>query len=216
MSTVGHNLANSFAVEKHDLIAALAKMIESSAVAAIVTDPHEFDNPIVASNEAFLDLTGYELEEVLGRNCRFLAGPDTQEKSRSLLRAAVAQQTSVLVDILNYRKDGSKFRNSVMIAPVFDSKGRLAAFLGSQAEIPTNDLRAMSDRQECARHLIASLSPRQREVVAGLASGKLIKQLANELKVHERTIKMHRAAAIKKLGVQSTAEAIRLAVEAGF
>lgn len=216
MLGAGQNVASSLAVEKRELIAALANMIESSAVAAIVTDPDEIDNPIVASNDAFLDLTGYELEEVLGKNCRFLAGPDTQEESRSLLRDAVTQQTSVLVDIINYRKDGSEFRNSVMIAPIFDSKGRLAAFLGSQAEIPTNDLRAMTDRQESAQRVIDSLSPRQHEVIIGLAAGKLIKQLAHELKVHERTIKMHRAAALKKLGVQTTAEAIRLAVESGI
>lgn len=197
-------------------ISALSQMIAASAVAAIITDPCLPDNPIVDCNGKFCELTGYSREEVVGRNCRFLSGNGTEQQARDTLRAAVTQQTPVVVDILNYRKDGSKFRNSVMIAPIYDDRGRLLAFLGSQSEIPIMDQQVMEHRRETARRKIDALSPRQRDIVIALASGKLIKQIAHDLDLSERTIKMHRAAALKALGVRTTAEAIRFVVEAGY
>ena len=128
------------------------------------------------------------------------------------LRDAVASQQPVMVEILNYRKDGTPFRNAVMIAPIFDDQGKPAYFLGSQVEIATDG----SDRREQCCQLIEGLSKRQRQILIEIAGGKLNKQIAYDLGLSERTVKMHRAAVLKALGVRTSADAIRIAVEAGY
>ncbi len=83
----------------------------------IVTDPRQFDNPIVFANDAFLKLTGYSRLEVAGRNCRFLQGPaDTDPAAVDRIRDAVRDEVDIKIDLLNYRKDGSTFHNALYIA----------------------------------------------------------------------------------------------------
>jgi PAS domain S-box-containing protein len=187
-------------------------LIASSKVAAVVSDPRLPDNPIVACNEAFIELTGYAREEILGRNCRFLRGERTEPEQTAMLREAVSASRPVMVELINYRKDGSAFRNAVMIAPLFDEKGELAYFLGSQMAIDDSG----DSRHDRARALVEGLSRRQRQILEALAKGRLNKQIAYELDLTERTIKMHRAAMLRALGVRTVAEAIRIAIEAGL
>ncbi|HMT47101.1 MAG: hypothetical protein RL702_2150 [Pseudomonadota bacterium] len=187
-------------------------LIASSKVAAVVSDPRLPDNPIVACNEAFIELTGYPREEILGRNCRFLRGERTEAEQTAMLREGVAASRPVMVELINYRKDGSAFRNAVMIAPLFDEKGDLAYFLGSQMAIDDSG----DSRHDRARALVDGLSRRQRQILEALAKGRLNKQIAYELDLTERTIKMHRAAMLRALGVRTVAEAIRIAIEAGL
>ncbi|MEN9924719.1 PAS domain-containing protein [Novosphingobium sp. NPDC080210] len=187
-------------------------LIASSKVAAVVSDPRQPDNPIVACNEAFMQLTGYPKEEILGRNCRFLRGDRTEPEQTAMLREAVAGSRPVMVELINYKKDGTPFRNAVMIAPLFDEKGELAYFLGSQMAIDDSG----ASRHEQARALVDGLSRRQRQILEALAKGRLNKQIAYELDLTERTIKMHRAAMLRALGVRTVAEAIRIAIEAGL
>src|SRR5690242_11088012 len=97
---------------------ALIQSIRASPIAAIVTDAGLTDNPIIAANEAFETLTRYSEGELIGQNCRILAGPDTEQAGSMALRDAVATATPTIVELINYRKDGSKFLNAVMIAPV--------------------------------------------------------------------------------------------------
>lgn len=191
-----------------------AALIAGSAVAAIVTDPRRPDNPIVACNAAFEALTGYARGDVLGRNCRLLAGPETDPADAAVLRAAIRAARPVIGQILNYRRDGTPFRNAVMIAPVFGPDGSPIWFLGSQVEVaparaPTNDAFDARDR-------LARLNDRQQKVLAAMARGALNKQIAWDLGVSERTVKLHRAAMMRVLGVRTSADAIRLAVEAGL
>ena len=117
---------------------------------------------------------------------------------------------------MNYKRDGTPFRNAVMVAPIFDEVGELAYFLGSQVEIAEDIARANDARREAAFVRIAALSRRQREVLLQLAAGKLNKQIAYELGISERTVKMHRAAVFIALGVRTSADAIRIAIEAGY
>ena len=187
-------------------------LIATSKVAAVVSDPRQPDNPIVACNEAFMQLTGYSKEEILVRNCRFLRGDRTEPEQTAMLREAVAQSRPVMVELINYKKDGTPFRNAVMIAPLFDEKGDLAYFLGSQMAIDDSG----ASRHEQARALVEGLSRRQRQILEALAKGRLNKQIAYELDLTERTIKMHRAAMLRALGVRTVAEAIRIAIEAGL
>ena len=92
--------------------------IRFSPIATVVSDPTKPDNPLIAVKEAFCALTGYAKDEVIGRNCRFLRGPDTENGQTEKLRSAVYAQHPALAELINYRKDGSPFRNAVMIAPL--------------------------------------------------------------------------------------------------
>lgn len=187
-------------------------MISDSKVAAVVSDPRLPDNPIVACNAAFLQLTGYRRDEIIGRNCRFLRGQQTEPERTAALREAIAACRPTMVELINYKKDGTVFRNAVMIAPLFDDSGELAYYLGSQMEIDETG----ASRHDRAVALVDGLSRRQRQILEGLAKGLLNKQIAFELTLTERTIKMHRAAMLKALGVRTAADAIRIAIEAGF
>lgn len=191
-------------------------LIASSSVAAVVSDPHQPDNPIVACNDAFIALTGFSRDEIIGHNCRFLAGPATEPWLTETLRTGIRLRQPVMVEILNYRKNGEAFRNAVMVAPVFGAKGEADYFIGSQIEIADGARRENDLRRQAAHKAMGRLSPRQREVLIEMARGKLNKQIAYDLEVAERTIKMHRAALFRSLGVQTTADAIRIAVEAGY
>ncbi len=191
-------------------------MIQSSPIAAVVSDPRLPDNPIVACNQAFCDLTGFDRAEIIGRNCRFLAGEDTEPWLTEALRTGIRNREPVLAEILNYKKDGTPFRNAVMVAPIFGADGEIEYFLGSQVEIPEEQAEANQTRRKEALEQVNRLSRRQREILMLMAAGKLNKQIAYELKLSERTIKMHRSALFRALGVRTTADAIRVAIEAGF
>ncbi|WP_186401764.1 PAS domain-containing protein [Sphingopyxis sp. P1IMeth2] len=193
----------------------LKAMIATSPIAAVISDPRRPDNPIVECNDAFVALTGYSAAEIIGQNCRFLTGPGTEAELSEQLRSAIREQRPVLVEILNYKKDGTPFRNAVLVAPIFGSDGSLEYFLGSQMEVDDGVL-LRGERQAEARARIDALSPRQREVLLLMAEGNLNKQIGYSLGLSERTVKMHRAALLKALGVATTADAIRVAVEAGF
>lgn len=194
----------------------LSSMIANSPIAAVISNPRLPDNPIVECNDAFVALTGYRSDEIIGHNCRFLTGADTEPWLIETLRTGIRRRQPVMVEILNYKRDGTPFRNAVMVAPIFDDEGELAYFLGSQVEIAEDIARANDARREAAVVRIAALSGRQREVLLQLAAGKLNKQIAYELSISERTVKMHRAAVFAALGVRTSADAIRIAIEAGY
>lgn len=192
-----------------------SEMIANSQVAAVITDPRLPDNPIIECNDAFVALTGYAREEVSGRNCRFLAGPETEPWLQETIRTGLRDRKPVLAEILNYKKDGTAFRNAVMIAPIFDDRGELEYFLGTQMEV--EDIRSGNNiHHREAGERIAGLTPRQRDILIQMAAGKRNKQIAYDTDLTERTVKMHRAALIRALGVRTAAEAMRLAIEAGY
>ncbi len=191
-------------------------MILASPIAAVISNPRLPDNPIIACNQAFTDLTGYQREEIIGHNCRFLAGEDTEPWLTEALRAGIKAGQPVMTEILNYKKDGTPFRNALMIAPIFDSAGALEYFLGSQVEIGEDAAQAKMGRQGAALKRVDALSRRQRQILLQMAAGKLNKQIAYELGLNERTVKLHRSAVFRALGVRTSADAIRVAIEAGF
>jgi len=113
----------------------LFRAVKASSESILVTDPAQADNPIVFANPAFEKLTGYSGEEILGRNCRFLQGTDTDRAVVKQMRAAIILGSESRHKLLNYRKDGSTFWNELMISPVYDDAGRLKYFLGIQHEV---------------------------------------------------------------------------------
>jgi PAS domain S-box-containing protein len=194
----------------------LIEAVGASPIAMVLSNPRLGDNPLEVVNRKFCELTGYRESEILGRNCRFLAGDQTPEELTAQIRSAIGAKRPILIDILNYRSDGSAFRNGVMITPLFDSHGDLAWFLGSQVDLGPEPGAAFLQRRSGAAQRVEALSRRQRQVLELVAGGLMNKQIAWELKISEKTVKMHRALMLERLGVRTSAEAIRLAVEAGL
>jgi PAS domain S-box-containing protein len=100
-----------------------------------ISDPLADDNPLVWVNPSFTRLTGYTAEEAVGRNCRFLQGPNTDPRSVERIADALAERRPVTEVLLNYRKDGTAFWNQVSISPVYDGSGTLVNFVGVQADL---------------------------------------------------------------------------------
>ncbi|MFI7856488.1 histidine kinase famiy protein [Pseudomonas promysalinigenes] len=116
----------------HDMFFAA---VQTTRMPMIVTDPNRDDNPIIFANRAFLEMTGYELADIIGRNCRFLQGPETDTAVVDAVRDAIAQKVDISTEILNYRKDGSSFWNALFISPIFNERGDLIYFFASQLDV---------------------------------------------------------------------------------
>ena len=102
-----------------------------------------------------------------------------------------------------------------MVTPLFDANGELEWFLGSQVELADDDS-LFAARRAAAAATVRALSPRQRQVLGAMSHGLLNKQIAHGLGIAEKTVKMHRALLFERLGVATSADAIRIAVEAGL
>ncbi|WP_288455711.1 PAS domain-containing protein, partial [uncultured Sphingomonas sp.] len=109
--------------------------VKTTRMPMIVTDPNQADNPIVFANPAFMTLTGYGWDELIGRNCRMLQGPDTDPETIDEVRQAVAERRETSVEILNYKKNGAAFWNALFISPVYDADDRLIYFFASQLDV---------------------------------------------------------------------------------
>lgn len=189
--------------------------IEMTPIATVITNPRIRDNPIVAANKAFCSLTGYVPDEILGRNCRFLAGQGTEPIPRTTLQRAVAEGQPALAELTNYRKDGTAFRNAVMIAPLLGEDGRIAWFVGSQMEV-TARAAPLPFPRPAADARVATLTPRHLQVLELMVAGYRNKQIAGFLNISEKTVKMHRKALLVRLDAPTSADAIRIGVEAGL
>jgi len=93
------------------------------------------DNPIIYANRGFEKLTGYRIEDVLGKNCRFLQGPGTDPDKVKEIREAIREQRECTVEILNYRKDGTPFWNSLSITPIRNNDGNVTNYIGIQSDV---------------------------------------------------------------------------------
>lgn len=144
-----------------------AAAIRATRMAMIVTDARQSDNPIIFANDAFLALTGYQRHEVIGRNCRFLQGPDTDQAQVDRIRDAVARGEDVAVDILNYRKDGSTFWNALYLSPVRGKAGEIVYFFGSQLNV-SDKKRVERERDDIRDQLEAAVAARTADLTQAL------------------------------------------------
>jgi len=112
----------------------LRSLLEEDEVqlSVVISDPWQTDNPMVFVSEEFEAQTGYSVQEALGRNCRFLQGPDTNPNAIEAIREGLKAETRFTIDILNYRKDGAAFVNRLRIRPIYDTEGHLMFFAGAQ------------------------------------------------------------------------------------
>lgn len=111
-----------------------ARAMEAADQGIIIVDAQSEDMPIMYVNRAFTEMTGYEREEALGRNCRFLQGPDTDPRTVDAIRSCIEAQGASKELILNYKKDGTPFWNRLSVSPVA-SEGKLTHYLGIQSDV---------------------------------------------------------------------------------
>jgi PAS domain S-box-containing protein len=131
----------------------LSQILDTCITGITLSDPLQPDNPIVYVNEVFELITGYDRDDIVGRNCRFLHGEDRDQPELDRIREAIRERKSVKVTLRNYRKDGTLFYNELAIRPIFDRQGRLIYFLGVQYDV-TEIRRA----EEELRHLKAVIA----------------------------------------------------------
>ncbi|KAG2622554.1 hypothetical protein PVAP13_3KG000048 [Panicum virgatum] len=112
----------------------LATTLERIEKNFVITDPRLPDNPIIFASDSFLRLTEYSREEILGRNCRFLQGPETDRGTVKKIRDAIDNQIEVTVQLINYTKSGKKFWNLFHLQPMRDQKGDVQYFIGVQLD----------------------------------------------------------------------------------
>ncbi|GAB2274287.1 Phototropin-1 [Dionaea muscipula] len=112
----------------------LATTLERIEKNFVITDPRLPDNPIIFASDSFLELTEYSREEVLGRNCRFLQGPETDPGAVRKIREAIDNETEVTMQLINYTKTGKKFWNVFHLQPMRDQKGEVQYFIGVQLD----------------------------------------------------------------------------------
>jgi PAS domain S-box-containing protein len=125
----------------------LSQILDNCLNGITLSDPDQPDNPIVYANAAFELITGYDQDEIIGRNCRFLQGGDREQPEIEQIREALREEKPVTVTLRNYRKDGELFYNQFSIRPLLDQQGRVIYYLGTQFDV-TEKVRA---EEELAR-----------------------------------------------------------------
>ncbi len=113
----------------------LAVAVGATQAGVVITNPRLPDNPIVFVNPAFTQITGYEPQEAIGKNCRFLQGSSTDEAALKEFRKGLSDKRPITAELINYRKDGSPFWNYVSVSPVLEEDGSARFFVAVQADV---------------------------------------------------------------------------------
>lgn len=104
--------------------------VETTSAGVVITDARQPENPIIFANAAFEAVTGYAVAEIIGRNCRFLQGPESDGEAVAEIRSAVGNGQPLVQRIVNYRKDGSTFWNELTTNPIIDADNELIGHVG--------------------------------------------------------------------------------------
>jgi PAS domain S-box-containing protein len=159
-----------------------AVAVRATRTAMVITDARQADHPIAFVNDAFCRMTGYARAGVLGRNCRFLQGSDTDPATVAAVRAAIGAGERVETEILNYRANGEVFWNRLLISPVHDADGGLTHFISNQVDV-TAERAGRTDLQDHNAALI-ELSGRLGERAEELAQAN--RSLQSEIEERKR------------------------------
>ena len=150
-----------------------AAAIRATRMAMIITDPRQADNPIVFANDAFCRLTRYGRDEIMGRNCRFLQGAETDRGAVKLLGEAIQSRHDIGIDLLNYRKDGTTFWNALYVSPVINESGDLLYYFASQLDI-TDRIDALKQTHSEKERFEREVAARTRELTDALAAKTML------------------------------------------
>ncbi|WP_242098008.1 PAS domain-containing protein [Sphingomonas sp. CROZ-RG-20F-R02-07] len=150
-----------------------AAAVRATRMPMVITDPSRPDNPIIFCNEAFQTLTGYERREIIGRNCRFLQGPDTNRDDVAKVRAAIEAGQDIGIDLLNYRKDGTRFWNALYLSPVRNDDGEIQFFFASQLDV-TDRIEAHQRMREQKAAVDREVASRTADLEAALEAKTLL------------------------------------------
>jgi len=148
LEAIAHILGT--AIDRHradDRLRLMERAIDASRNGIIITDATAPDNPVILANSGFERMTGYSRDEVIGQNCRFLQGTDSDPAAIAQLRQAIERGRECHIEVKNYRRDGSTFWNELSISPVYNSQGFLTHFVGIQTDI--------SDRKNAEAALVS-------------------------------------------------------------
>lgn len=147
--------------QKEDELRLSNQAIAASSNGIVIADAREPDMPIIYINPAFERITGYSAQEIIGRNCRFLQGPDKNQPALNELRSALRGGRDCKVVLSNYRKDGRRFWNELSISPIYDGAGNLTHFVGIQMDITERKQaqEALREQQEQTEKLLLNILP---------------------------------------------------------
>jgi len=134
--------------------------MDGAPVGITISDPSIPDNPLIYVNDSFVEITGYDREKILGTNCRFLQGEETDPEKVTAMADAVGEEEPVAVELVNYRKDGERFWNRVEIAPIRDESGEVTHFVGYQADVTDRKEAelALARERETLDHLLSRVT----------------------------------------------------------
>ncbi len=158
---------------------------ERTRTPIVVSDSSQPDNPIILANEAFLAMSGYAADEVIGRNCRFMQGPDTNPEAVARIRDAVASERETVVDILNYRKDGTGFWNRLFLSPIDSDDGTVRYFFASQHDV--TEERQLHELEAIEHRLLREVDHRAKNALA-LVQGIVRLTRADTMENYSRSI----------------------------
>jgi two-component system, sensor histidine kinase len=141
------------------------RAVDSARNGVVITDPTLPDNPIIYTNPAFTEISGYSADEILGHNCRFLQGKESAQPELDELRKAIKEERSITVVLRNFKKNGDRFFNELTISPVRNDEGQLVSFVGIQ-----NDITSRIEAEERISDFYAIVSHELRTPIAKIKS----------------------------------------------
>lgn len=159
----------------------LAQAVDQSHEGITIADASKYDWPLIYVNAGFERLTGYPAAELLGNNCHFLQGTDTDQPEIAVLRDALQQGKNCLVTLRNYRRDGSMFWNELSLSPVRNDAGILTHYIGIQHDVTA---RILADQH---LHQTAPHAPGQPDHPLIDISGRFEEQFSHMLQTAQRT-----------------------------
>lgn len=148
----------------------ITNAIRRSPLAIVLTDPRLPDNPITYVNSAFEALTLYSRDYAIGRNCRFLQGPDSEPAALEQIREGLRSEKEFEVTLTNHRADGTAFRNQLLVAPIHDPQGQLNGYFGLQREFAISDEGGEPATDDSSLELLKELQHRVKNHLAMIVS----------------------------------------------
>jgi PAS domain S-box-containing protein len=193
----------------------LSAALGASISGTIIVDWLQQDNPIVYCNKAFEDMTGYNHDEIIGRNCRFLQGENRGQVGRYKLKEAFAKENECHVELVNYRKDGTAFYNELYVAPIRNHAGVVTHYIGVQNDITIRKqqeislLLELSNSKKLQQQKDEFTSLASHELRTPLTSLRATLQLMNRI-IREDQVENERLAALSTNAERHTKKLNRL------